>query len=544
MKNLDIYLDRSYTQLFKSAPLYTLDYSTFNGTEHSVEGADGKRYVAIGGLDGDFAYFTDVSPILGGRYTFSTDEPMIDQTFYCKNGLSFKVTMDSTDYSTCSFNTIKIGSETVSQGTSTTHRPDTTTWVYAVQAVVHDMVYYGFVGPASTPGYDSTVSCIFMAPKGFWESAFRPPYNYGSEPDPDGGNGSGEIPGGDVTRSATPSGFVPTGGSGMHWYKVSASEYQKMIGFLWGYSTSDMHTLSGIWEMVQNKWKNTFMNPFDSIIACYTLPTIFMDNIVSGASERISLAGTWSSSTGNPVAHQFIDKSISFDTLTPPFGSWLDYAGVTCKIFVPACGEILVPAEKILGRSITMSYRCDVYNGNICCFVRADGRALAELSSNVAYSIPIVGGRDFVLPALGAVAGATISIAAAAATGGASAAGTAALGAGSSLGGSLVGEAKTYAINTNLAGSVNSCSNGIAYVEFVQPCTAYPYKNSAAYLNAYGLPAVSAAGELSDFTGGWGTFEVVKGKDTDAGYGCMYIPNATAAEKEDIIRKLREGVIV
>lgn len=544
MKNLDIYTDRTYTNLFESAPFYTLDYGTFHGTEHVVTGGDGKRYVAIGGLDGDFAYFENVSPITGGKYTFSTDKPMIDQTFYCRNGLSFTITMDSTAYADCSMSSIKVGNTQIVQGTSTTHRPDTTTWVYAVQAVVNGVVYYGFVGPASSPGYDETITCIFMSPKGFWESAFRPPYNYGTEPDPDGGNGTGEIPGGDVTRSSTPSGFVPTGGSGMHWYKVSANEYQKMIGFLWGYSTSGMDTLSGIWEMVQNKWKNTFMNPFDSIIACYTLPTIFMNHVRTDASERISLAGTWSSSTGNPVAHQFIDETIEFDTLEPPFVSWLDYSGVTCKIFVPACGEILVPAEKILGRSISMNYRCDVYNGNICCFVSADGRALAELSSNVAYSIPIVGGRDLVLPALGAVAGATISIAAAAATGGASAAGTAALGAGSSLGGSLVGEAKTYAINTNLAGSVNACSNGIAYVEFIQPCTAYPYKDSDSYLKAYGLPAVSAAGKLSAFTGGWGTFEVVKGKDTEESYGCMYIPNATAAEKEDIIRKLREGVIV
>jgi hypothetical protein len=93
--------------------------------------------------------------------------------------------------------------------------------------------------------------------------------------------------------------------------------------------------------------------------------------------------------------------------------------------------------------------------------------------------------------------------------------------------------------NSNTSGSVNSCINGVAYVEYIAPTTAYPYQNSAAYLRAYGLPAPAFSGQLSAFAGGYGEFDVQK----NAG-DTISILGASDEEKAEIIRLLGEGVVV
>ena len=188
----------------------------------------------------------------------------------------------------------------------------------------------------------------------------------------------------------------------------------------------------------------------------------------------------------------------------------------------PCCSA----CTRVYGNTVVIKYRCDWFNGNIGAAVFAGANMIAELTGNVAYNIPVSGGDTGTLDRIGALAAGALQIAAAE-TGAAAVAGIATAGAG------VAGaQYKTYLNNCNTSGSVSSCANGVAYIEFIIPSTAYPYESSKAYAQAYALPAVDVSGVVGDFEGGYGEFDVCRTADG------VYIPNATDAEKEEILRLL------
>ena len=143
----------------------------------------------------------------------------------------------------------------------------------------------------------------------------------------------------------------------------------------------------------------------------------------------------------------------------------------------------------------------------------------------------MTGQIDWSLDRIGALASGALQIAAAE-TGAAAVAGIATAAAG------VAGaQYKTYLTNGNTSGSVNSCANGIAYIEFIVPETAYPYEDSEAYAASFGLPAVSYSGVVGDYAGGFGQFDVCNSEDE-------FLPNCTDSEKNEILQLLSSGVIV
>lgn len=374
-------------------------------------------------------------------------------------------------------------------------------------------------------------SCYFYGVEDkFWEEAKNDPYTYGTKPKDNGGQGIGDINSTGVHTSPIPGIGIPTGGRGLHIYRISSSGYNSLQNYLWGEGDTIAKSL---WQKFQNKTHN----PSNSVVACFRLPSAFMPS--AGASVGVQLAGVNLPTTGTYLVNESYYTHTEITLANPdgnpfeqPFYSWLDYSGVTCKIGVPFCGEIAVPAEKVYGNKVVIKYRCDWFNGNIGATVFAGDTMIADLTGNVAYSIPVSGGDDGTLDRIGALAAGALTIATAE-TGAAAVAGIATAGAG------VAGaQYKTYINNCNISGSVSSCINGVAYIEFILPSTAYPYEDSTAYAQAYALPAVEFSGSLKGFEGGYGEFDVCRKEDG------LYIPNASEAEKEEIIRLLREGVIV
>ena len=219
----------------------------------------------------------------------------------------------------------------------------------------------------------------------------------------------------------------------------------------------------------------------------------------------------------------------SLGYIDPPFGSWLDFYGVMVKIHVPFCGEFVTEAEKIFNKEITIKYCVDHANGNLAAFVRANEYAIAELTGNVSYKIPVVGGEDGTLERLGAVL--KIGVSAISAVSGA--AEISAISAASAAADFAGAQYSTQVVNSDLSGSVSACTNGVAYIEFIYPNTAYP---AGVYAKTYGIPAPYYAGKLSSFSGGYGEFDVIEDE--------FEIDGATENEKSEIIALLRGGVIV
>lgn len=540
MAVINCYDNAACTHLFMSIPAPLVAYTTIE-CPMGVFTAGGKsyRYFAGWGM-GHFINGIE-RPASTPFLSWNGRRLPLDTALYFKNGLNIqKVRESNTQMKMQDF---RYGNAAI-PGLDNQSVIDSTNqpYIYAVTLDVAGTFFIGFLNIWNSKDPWENVSPAFLVEESFWRDAFRDPYDYGTQADLDGGQGTGQIPNTGVTRSATPSDTIPTGGRGLHCYVISPTGYQELQGYLWGEGST---TAKALWQKFQNKTHN----PTSCIVGCFKLPSVFMPTI--GSSSGVQLAGLNLAVSGaSAISPGISTLDYDYGVLDPPFQSFLDYVGLTCKIYVPFCGEFAVPAEKVLSKAIKVSYRCDVFNGNIAAAVFADNCMLAEMTGNVAYSIPVSGGDDGTLARIGALATAAVSIAtigsgaaAISAAGGASAAGSSALAGGvagiAKSAGSFAGaQFNTYTTNCNTAGSVNRCINGHIYVEYIYPSTAYPYQTGGTYGNTYGYPAVSSAGKLSAFSGGYGEFDVVQTENSIA------IPNATTAEKNEIIRLLAGGVIV
>lgn len=509
MPYIQFYKDAACTQKWKSVPVIEVPYTTLFGTAGTIDGFSYRDNNVLDGVE-----VIKTNPFLS--YTRMTDV----QRYYCKNGLSIEFGMTATR---SVFKNFKYGDTFLSFREMDYLNDDSNHPRYwAIGFTADDGKHYiGFTRVSEVnyfPDY-IPVSCAFE--DRFWESAFTAPYDYGNDPDGDGGQGSGTIDGTGVHRSTTPTGHVPTGGRGLHIYRITQAGYNSVQDYLWGEGSTLAKTL---WQ----KFMNHNHNPANCIVGCFQLPQIFMPP--RGASSGVQLGGVNLPTTGTfTTPHLYIDTpEYSLGTISPPFKSWLDYSGVTCKIAVPFCGEIPVPVEKVWDKEVTVQYRCDTFNGNFGAAVRAGGNMIADITGNAAYQIPIVAGDDGTLQRIGAAAAGVLGIV----TAGSSAAAMTA--AGTAAAGIAGAQYNTYCANSNTSGNAQSCINGVAYIEYIVPQTAKI--NSGTYNGAYGMPSC-VSGTLSEFTGGYGEFDVSVQEVSS-------VWNATTEEKDEIVKLLEGGVFV
>lgn len=525
MKYIEVYNDAACKNLYAVIPCQPLDYGGISGTAKGVN-MGGHLYSCLGYISGNLFSFSaaDTSTLVPAFLSTKNRFPE-GKTFYTKSGLSFTIKETSTNYENCSISNIKYNNTEVAGALGAQVQPNKQCALYFVEVHAFDTVYYGLTAFQRS---DSTeLFAAFLTTSDFWETSFRPDYAYGSEPDNSGGQATGTMPNTGVHRSQNPTGGIPVGGRGLHTYIISPAGYSSLQNYLWG----EGDTLAkSLWQ----KFLNKTHNPANCVIACFRLPSAFMPT--GGSSTGVQLAGVNLPVSGaaefDAFSSHYTQYSVSLGTPEPPFDSWLDYSGVTCKIGVPYCGEIAVPAEKVYNKEVTIKYRCDWFNGNIGAAVFAGSTIIADLTGNCAYNIPVSGGDTGTLDRIGALATGILQIAAAE-TGAAAVAGVATAAAG------VAGaQYKTYLNNSNISGSVNSTMNGVAYIEFIVPTTAYSkYQNAPTYQKAYGLPAPAASGVIGDFAGGYGEFDVCKDLS-------IFLPNCTEAEKNEIIQMLSSGVIV
>lgn len=437
--------------------------------------------------------------------------------FYTESHIRFTVTETAVIGADCVIGNVYANQQMVTTTAAGTQvQEDTYCAWYFLEFEHNGITYYAIPGFRRFPEPYNDFYIMFAAEKSFWESDFRESYSYGEGTDDAGGQGDGAIPHTNIPLSSTPQRVVPFGGHGLHAYRINNQAYNSIQGYLWGESST---IAKALWQKFQNKTHN----PTSCIVGCYSLPAEFMPS--GSAASGVQLAGmllTPISGTCQDVSQalNFVDKTYEFGNIAAPFGSWLDYSGVQVIIRIPFCGVIQAAAEYCIGKNITIRYRVDQLNGNLVCIIYADGRVIAETSGNCAYNVPVSGGDDGTLQRLGAAVTGILQITAGNYAGALSSAAEAA--------GAVH---QTQLVNSDMHGSMTACENRVPYIEWIYPTTAY----TKDYPNANGLPC-EFSGTLGSFAGGYGEFEVMPAS--------LSIPDATAAEKEEIASLLRGGVIV
>ena len=512
MAYIQLYEDAACTQLYGAFPTHRVTFNSYSGSPQNVT-IGGKQYSIFGYVNNlvslnNGSIITANPPFLSTRNRYPNGK-----TFYLKNGLQFTITEKNTMYSNCIVSDTYIGTQRITRAGASQVQPDVVYSVYFIEFVINNTVYYGltFFYQNKT---NAQITVALSSTADFWEGTFRPPYDYSAGPDEDGGQGTGEIPGQNATDSSTPSRIIPTGGRGLHTYLINITAYGDIQGYLWG----DNSTLAkSLWQ----KFLNKTHSPISCVLGCYSLPGVFMPSATGNTG--VHLAGMYLTPIGgtcSSVDLGFVDHEITFSPLDAPFHSFADYTCIACKLHLPIVGDISIPAEFIVNRTITVRYRVDQMNGNTVARVKSDGQVIAELSGNCAYNLPITGGDDGTLDRLGALANTTLQLSQGNVAG-AMAQSAAGLGA----------QFQTSVVNSSMNGNSTACQNGIAYIEYIYPTTNYP----AQYGQVYGY-ACSISGVLTDFNGGYGEFEV----NIDS----MEIAGATLEEKEEIRNLLREGIMV
>lgn len=509
MAYLEFYKDAACSELWTAVPVVEIPYTTIYGNAITVEGFSVRDGTVLSGTD-----VIKSNPFL-------TYNRMVDiQRYYCKNGYSLEFGMSSANsvFRNYMYNNHYLSFSDQSAINDENNHPR----YWAIGFVADGKHYIGFTRVLYVnyfPDY-LTVSSAFE--DSFWTSALRPPYDYGTGTDSDGGQGSGKIPHTDIPLTATPSKIVPIGGRGLHAYKINAQAYGSLQGYLWG----DSSTLAkSLWQ----KFNNKTHNPVSCIVGCFSLPADFMPT--GSGNTGINLAGLYLSpisgtcvSVGGNIG--FVDKTITFGAIEPPFHNFLDYTAITCKIHVPFCGEMAIAPEQIIGSDLTLRYRVDQLNGNIVAAVKANGIVLGELSGNCAYNIPLTGGDDGTLQRLGAITSGVTAVVQ-----------DNVQGAMVAMQNGMNAGFSAQIINSDLHGSTTACENRVPYLVWTYSGTAY----TPDYAQAQGVPC-EFSGNLAAFSGGYGEFEIMS--NSPALQLVYDVMGATETEKQEIAALLRNGVIV
>lgn len=504
---IQFYLDAACTRLWATVPAGDLVYTSIGG--HG--GLPGS--LTLG--DHTYNYYDWALPTLFYGAQEITSNPFItiyreepEKTVYCRNGFSMRIGSSS--------NGTVFGNFQVNGSPLPFANEDAGAGRYWAIAFFDETTGKNYIGFTRMNGdeWSELAPPIACMEVDFWRSAFRPAYDYGGKDDPDGGQGTGHYNHTGVSDSSTPLGIMPTGGRGLHYYKINGDAYSSLQGYLWG----DASTIGkSLWQ----KFINRTHTPISCVIGCFALPDVFAP--AGGGSDPIQIAGVRLS----PIAGSCMsfDPGITNHEFTFPAQSgadkcFTDYSHTTCKLYVPYCGTIPIPMELALDRVIKVRYRVDQANGNLCACVWAGDCVVGELTGNCAYQIPVIGGDTGALDVLGATLTGLIQISSGDYRG--------ALQSGAEA---LTAQHTTQIVNGDMSGAVSRCSLRRPYIEYTRNANTY----TPGYFQTVGIPA-RIAGELRSFAGGYGEF--------DTQISSADIPGATGDEITEITSLLREGVFV
>lgn len=198
-------------------------------------------------------------------------------------------------------------------------------------------------------------------------------------------------------------------GYGLHVYRIDNAQYEAVQAALWG--------SGGVASSLWNKWVNYKFNPIASIIACHYLPSSLLPVITPPDLEQLRAGGCAIVNSGVEYLNSKTTVTETFAARDIPrfFSNHLAYTPYShYQLFLPFCGWIEIPADRLRGGAIEVVYRCDIITGNVCAFVNcmdADGRVTQYTATgNAALSVPVTGNDNGTGAAVGAISGLALGL--------------------------------------------------------------------------------------------------------------------------------------
>ena len=229
---------------------------------------------------------------------------------------------------------------------------------------------------------------------------------YGTDTVPSGGDGVYHYTNTTITipTAENPFSGILHDGHGVHVYSISSGIYDEVCSTLWGDGTFS----SALWK----KWQNYKFNPIAAICGCHKLPYQLnprgtftqVDCRASGCPLTSSTSAYYVNSM---TTVDYSCGSVSF--AEKYFGNFMDYEPYTSvSLFLPFCGWVSVPADRVIGGVIYLDYRCDIVTGNVVAYIRCIDQTgeqtyMTTATGNAAMSIPITGNDNGLGTVLGAV---------------------------------------------------------------------------------------------------------------------------------------------
>lgn len=166
-----------------------------------------------------------------------------------------------------------------------------------------------------------------------------------------------------------------------------------------------------------------------------------------------------------PITNQYVTISCGSIDVKEFYGSSFDYSPATqLQLFLPYCGYMELNVDEVMGQTLGVTYKVDVYNGNCVAFVTVNGSVIGQYNGNCMQQIPVssITFDDVIRN--------SITLAASAASGLVSA-GAGALGIAAGLGANQSGQSKTDQIQleTKMGQGAASLGSGLLEVMTTKP---------------------------------------------------------------------------
>lgn len=323
------------------------------------------------------------------------------------------------------------------------------------------------------------------------------------------------IPGTESIDKGTTPEFIPPisqYGEGMvAIYNPSIEQLKSFSQWLWG-SSFDL-----------NSFKKLFQDPMQAIIG---LHKVFVTP-VRGSDSQIQVGYVSSGVTSRTVANPIQEIDMGYISIPEFMNNATDYSPYTyCRLYLPFVGFVSLSVDEIMDSVIHLTYRINVVDGGCIAIVRVKrgnmNAVLYQFPGNMSVQLPITSGN--MTNIIASIAGVVASTAATVVTGGA----TAPLLAGSAANALGNAKAKTEMLG-NISGNVGELAEKQPYLILGRR---NPYEASN-YSRYYGLPA-NVSTKLSSCSG------FTKAKEVRL----SNIPYASEAEKDEIIRILKQGIVI
>lgn len=203
-----------------------------------------------------------------------------------------------------------------------------------------------------------------------------------------------------TTDSASYISGIETAGTtaGLHLYALTDSDLAAYQNTRYKYieARKDSLLFSSVYAELLKQLQEGFINlyavPF-SLSAIKGTPVSFISGnvgVLTSSSQPTDLSPSYVQVS--PLTKSVIKlDDITLPTVNRYYGSFLDYEPYTTfKVFIPYYGDIQIEASKVYGHTLKLSYRVDLLTGDFLCILMSDGFQVNSVSGNLAYKIQMI----------------------------------------------------------------------------------------------------------------------------------------------------------